>query len=139
MLVSHQWLDQQHSVILRQYVGNVSLDDHMQEMVNYQRMTSTLHHPFDLIVDLSQITNLNVGYSGLLTSVLKAVRIEEHKERLTVVFGANRYASRILKMVPRSIRKYAPREVVFVDTYDEVFAYLNTYRAELQESLELLA
>ena len=139
MPISHRWLDYQKSIILRDYTGTVGFNEHMSEMAVYQSATTDLSYPFDLIVDLSKIENLDIRYSGLLTSVMEALRQEKHQERLTIVVGANRYFARILSVADSAMSIYTKqRRVVSKETREEALSHLEELRRVSKEPLSLL-
>jgi hypothetical protein len=129
MTVTTQWFDEEHTIILTQFIGNWDFEELWSAYDQARNLVRDVDYKIDCIVDLTHSSYLLP--SGALAQ-LKRVADQQHpKTGMTVYVKANRMVRAVTKVFwlfyGTSAEKY-PFE--FANTIAEAHAVLTRHREE---------
>lgn len=127
MSYSVSWTDENQTIVLQTYVGNLKIEDYYHAIDESAKLLQSVNHMVDLIMDVSEA---NTDMKGFLQAVYYANKKVPDNQRLVIVVEASRFMQSLGK-IAETIAPKATKNVYFVDTVDEAHQIIEEYRRSM--------
>lgn len=109
------WGNQEHTILIQTYHGDVTDHDFMSVVELSATMLGQVNHPVDIIIDT---TDSRINISNMIVMMIYANKKVPPNQRLVVGIGAPPILRQVI-MVGRRVAPKATEKVHFVDSLEE--------------------